>query len=124
MSEYELQVMEVLTATTLAATELFMFYVTLLASYLVAAYIAGRQLTSIQSFTVSVLFVFGAFLSAYATFNYMARAIEIATPLVSLYPDRYYGANPTAQKGTFILQVTGILACLKFMWDVRHPKMD
>ena len=122
MSEYELE--DLLTSTTLAGVEVFGLYLTVLASYLVAAYLAGRQLTKLQATTISVLFVFGAFLSAYTNFAYMARAIPIADSLELLHPERFYGAQPFAQRALFILEMLGIIACLKFMWDVRHPKEE
>lgn len=122
MTEYELE--DLLTSTTLAAVEVFGIYLTVLASYLVAAYLAGSKLNTTQAITVSVLFVFGAFLSAYTNFSYMARVIPIADSLELIHPDRLYGAQPYAQRALFVLQVLGILACLKFMWDVRHPKKE
>jgi len=120
MTEYELE--DLLTSTTLAGVEVFGLYLTVLASYLVAAYLAGRQLTTLQATTVSVLFVFGASLSAYTNFAYLARTIPFADSLELIHPDRIYGAQPLAQRAVFILEMLGIIACLRFMWDIRHPK--
>ncbi len=120
MTEYEL--LELLNSASFAATEVFMFYVTILASYLVASYFVGSNLTNMQALTISVLFVFAAFLGAYTTFSYMARAIEAANSLELLHPEQFYGAQPRMQIALFILQTLGIIACLKFMWDIRHPK--
>jgi hypothetical protein len=120
MSEYEL--LELLNSASFAATEVFMYYVTILGSYLVASYVVGSNLTSIQALTISVLFIFAALLGAYTTFSYMTRAIEAANSLELLHPERFYGAQPYAQRALLVLQVLGIIVCLKFMWDIRHPK--
>ena len=92
MTEYEL--LDLLTATSLASVEVFVYYITILGSYLVAAYFVGRQLTTTQTITISVLFVFGALMSIWSTSAYMARAIELADSLELLHPDRVYGAQP------------------------------
>ena len=122
MTEYEL--LDLLTATSLASLESFGYYLTILASYLVASYLAGRQLTTTQAATVSFLFVCGALSTAYSSFNYMARAVELVDSLELLYTNRTYGAQPFARNVLVGLQILGIIACLKFMWDVRHPKTE
>ena len=47
MTEYEL--LDLVTATSLASLESFGYFLTILASYLVASYLAGRQLTNTQA---------------------------------------------------------------------------
>ncbi len=122
MTEYELE--ELLTITTMAGVEVFAMYVTILGSYLVAAYLAGKRLSFTQSLTVSVLFVYAASLTTYVSYAYLARAIPMADALQVIHPDRLYGAQPITQGATLLLQAVGILTCLKFMWDIRHPKTE
>ncbi len=122
MTEYELR--DLLTATSLASMDVFAYYLTILGSYLVATYLTGRRLSAIQAITISVLFVFGAYTTAYSSFAYMARAVELADSLELLHPDATYGAQPFAQRVLFGIQILGIIACLKFMWDVRHSKTE
>ena len=124
MTEYELQAQEVLTATSLASMETFGYYLTILASYLVVAYMAGNKLTTSQAFTISILFIFGAMTTAYTSYAYLSRAVELADVLESLNPDRTYGAQPFSRNLIVALQFLGVLACLRFMWDVRHPKAE
>ena len=120
MTEYELQ--DLLTATSLAAMDVFAYYLTILASYLVATHHVGGRLSTLQAISISVLFVFGSYTTAYTSFSHMARAVELADSLELLHPDRMYGAQPFAQKALFGLQFLGIIVCLIFMWQVRHPK--
>ena len=122
MTEYEL--LDLSTATSFAAIETLGYYITILASYLVASYLVGRQLTPLQAATVSVLFICGAVSTAYTSFNYMARAVELADSLELLYESRTYGAQPRARDALVGMQILGVFACLKFMWDVRHPKAE
>ncbi len=122
MTGYEL--LDLVTSTSLAAAEAFGYYLTITASYLVAAYLAGKQLTTTQTMTISVLFVFGALVTIYSMFIYMSRAVDVADSLEMLHPDRFYGAQPFARTMFIVLQTLGLFACLKFMWDIRHPKAE
>jgi len=124
MTEYELQVQEVLTATSLASVEVFAYYTTVLGSYLIVAYLAGKQLTTTQAFIISVLFVFSSLMGVWSAFAYMARAVELADALELLHPDKTYGAQPFAQKGMAVVMTLGVVACLRFMWEIRHPKTE
>ena len=122
MTEYEIQ--DLLTATSLAAWDVFAYYLTILASYLVAAHLVGRQLGTLQAACISVLFVFGSYVTATTSFFYMARAIELADSLELLHPDRVYGGQPWGRNMLFGFQCIGIIVCLIFMWQVRHPKTE
>ena len=122
MTEFELR--ELLATNSFAAVEVFVFWTTAVTGYLVVAYLAGRQLTTTQSITISVLFVFVSLMAVWSSFAYMARAIEIADMLELVHPDKFYGAQPITQSGMVIVQTLGIMACVKFMWDIRHPKTE
>ena len=122
MTEYELQ--DLLTATSLAAWDVFAYYLTILASYLVATHLVGRRLSTLQAICISVLFVFGSFAAAQTSFFYMARAVELADSLELLHPDRVYGGQPFGRNMLFGFQCIGIIVCLFFMWQVRHPKTE
>jgi hypothetical protein len=122
MTEYELE--DLLTSTTLAAVESFGMYVTVVASYLIVAYLAGKQLTSQQTFVVSVLFTVAALLPTYSAYNYLARSIPFANALEVINPEVRYGAQPFTQYWTTLLLCAGIGASLKFMRDIRHAKNE
>ena len=122
MTEYELQ--DLLTATSLAAMDVFAYYLTILASYLVATHLVGGRISTLQAICISVLFVFGSYVTAYTSYSHMARAVELADSLELLHPDRVYGGQPFGQKAVFGFQCIGIIVCLLFMWQVRHPKTE
>lgn len=122
LTEYELE--DILTSTTLASVESFGMYITVVASYLVVAYLAGNKLTSQQTFIVSVLFSIAALLTTWSAYNYLGRSIPFADALEALNPGRRYGAQPYTQYWMTALLLAGICAALKFMWDIRHPKPE
>ena len=93
-------------------------YVTVSSGYLLVAYLAGKDLTRMQAVIITVLYV------TFATFNTIAVVSYFQT---AFYFGHTYGAGlapywPVYGLGS--LFALGILACLKFMWDVRHPKAE
>ena len=120
MTEYELE--DLLTSTSLAAVESFGMYVSITIAFLIASYLAGGKLSNPQAAVVSILFIVASGVSAWATMGYCSRSIPIANALEVLHPDRVYGMQPFVLITLLVLQTLGIVASLKFMWDVRHPK--
>ena len=122
MTEYEIQ--DLLTATSLAAWDVFAYYLTILASYLVATHLVGGRLSTLQAICISVLFVFGSYTTAQTSFFYMTRAVELADSLELLHPGRVYGGQPFGRNMLFGFQCIGIIVCLIFMWQVRQSKTE
>ena len=93
-------------------------YVTVTSGFLLVAYLAGNELTRLQTVIISVLYVTFAVFNTIAVVSYFQNAF---------YFGHTYGAGrmpywPVYGLGT--LFSLGILASLKFMWDVRHPKTE
>ena len=120
MTEYELA--DLLTSTTVAAVETFAVYISLMVAYLVATYLAGQKLSKPQIVTVSALYIVATSILIWAYYFYMSRAIRLADMLEELNPEAHYGAQPIARDILAVMMILGMLACLKFMWDSRHPK--
>jgi len=118
MTEFELKYL--LAENGMGALEAIGMYMTVTTAYLVAAYLAGRRLTTSQIITISGLYVVAAILCTWATSAYITSGIEIADALEVLHPDRIYGMQPIARLFCVALQGLGILASLKFMWDIRR----
>ncbi len=116
MTEYELE--DLLTGTSVAAVDSFGMYVTILVAYLIAAHLAGKQLSSLQIVTVSVLFVVASSITLWATYAYMSRSIPLADQLELINPHRTYGAQPLVRDIMAMVQSLGIIACLSFMWSI------
>ena len=122
MTEYEMA--DLLTSTTMAATETFSVYLSVTVAYLVAVYLIGRKLTTLQMATVSILYVVSAAVLIWAFYSYFSRSIPIADALEVINPDVNYGAQPFARNALVVVLVMGIFACLGFMWSIRHPKVE
>ena len=120
MTEYELE--DLLTSTSLAAVESFGMYISITTAFLIASYLAGGKLSNPQAAIVSILYVVASAVSAWATIGYCSRAIPLANALEVIHPERIYGMQPFVLVTLSALQTLGIIACLKFMWDIRHPK--
>lgn len=44
--------------------------------------------------------------------------------LTSLDPTFYEAPSPLSTLGMGIIMFLSIFACLKFMWDIRHPRIE
>ncbi len=91
-------------------------YLTVTSGFLLVAYFIGKDLTRLQTTIITVLYV------VFATFNTLAVMTYFQS---AFYFGHTYGLGRVPSwpiYGMPILFGLGILACLKFMWDVRHPK--
>ena len=122
MTEYEMA--ELLTGLVDGTIGSFLLDVSLLIAFLVATYLAANRMTRTQIVIVSALFSVAALLTAWATYSYMTRAVPLADQMEALNPGTRYGAQPWARDMLGILMILGVLASLKFRWDVRDHKLD
>jgi hypothetical protein len=99
-------------------------YITITSGYLIVAYLIGDKLTKTQVAIVNTLYIVMSSITAYGTtiwivrgayFSLQQSAIEVGMPLHATY-------IVPAMIGVFM--IGGIVTCLKFMWDVRHPKAE
>lgn len=122
MTEADLQ--ELTTMMTAAAMSSVSIYLSILSAFLVVAFMVGSQLTRSQAFVVSKLFLLGALFFTYATTGTFIRQSSIVDRLAEIAPDETYFVSEWVALTIGFIQLLGILACLKFMWDVRHPKTE
>ena len=115
---------QILAAATLV-TELFSgaasamsLYLTVTSGYLLVAYLVGKELTLPQTAIITTLFIFFTSANTVATVSYMSNAY---------YYGHTYGNGRAPfweAPATGMILSLGILASIKFMWDVRHPKTE
>lgn len=122
MTQAELQDLA-FTANALAANYIAIL-VTLISGYLIVAYMAGSKLQRQQVVLVNVLYGFTASLFLYAAIACYYKQIELLQALKLLAPENYYPAQPWIIVTVAAVFSLVILASLKFMWDVRHPKTE
>ena len=116
---------EQIIATATLVTELFSgassamsLYLTVTSGYLLVAYLVGRELTLPQTLIITTLFAFFTSANTVATVSYMSNAY---------YYGHTYGAGRApvwAAPVVGVILSLGVLASIKFMWDVRHPKSE
>ena len=104
-----------------------MMYLTVVSGYLLAAYAIGAHLTKGQVAFVSVLFFVFAASSTLAVVTQMGSLMELSYARVANFPDGPMRFDPNAIRLGYVwagMQAAGIVACLWFMWSIRHPKTE
>lgn len=92
-------------------------YFTAVSGYLIAAYLVGDKLTRSQLLITSTLFVVIALSMTFTSFGLSERAIQLEI--------EFEGERDALDSVSYIMltaQLLGILAALKFMFDIRKPK--
>jgi len=101
-------------------------YLSVISGYLIVAYLAGGSLTKSQVSLVNILFVVFSLFFAYATLMNFFLADMFSTNWADTTGNTFVEETSDFDLGFIItfalILVVGILASLKFMWDVRHPK--
>lgn len=100
--------------------------ITIISGYLVIAYVAGAHMNRSQILIVNSLYLFISSFTLWAivTLNGRAAAFEDIAYKMSSGPVaelQSRGDVATAMISAFSL---AIIATLKFMWDIRHPKTE
>ena len=121
MTEYELT--DSLTSLMSVASDIFAVYMSLLAAYLVSVYLVGHKLGATQVLIISTLFTVACSILIWGMYTFFSRAIPLADALEIINPDVRYGAHRVTRFVLVAVMSLGILACLKFMWDIRRGKL-
>ena len=122
MTEYEL--VDAIASFNSGAGSWSAMYFTILSAYLVAAYLAGAQLSHSQMLIVSGAFVVAASMCCFVAVSHTLRSLEFANEVRVLNPSRDFAVKPWVPLVWGALLSAGVLIALKFMWDVRHPKTE
>ena len=120
LTEYELldAAINVQTSITPSVT----IFLTIMSGYLVVAWLVGDKLTRPQVGLINVLFV------GFQTMMIMSWAgrwefyFRCVNTLHSFDPTFYAVTSPAIVAVFGILMLAALFGCLKFMWDIRHPK--
>jgi len=96
--------------------------ISLVSGYLVVAWLIGSKLTKSQLYLINSLFLGMNLLLGSAWVTRVQVALSYQSELLEINPERAGLVGPWLIPAVFILAISGITACLKFMWDVRHPR--
>ena len=92
--------------------------ITVMSAYLLVAYLVGKDLTLSQTIIATGLYLAFAGSGVVGIFSYYNEAFILS---------RTYGDGRFPVWWAYViggLYFAGILGCLKFMWDIRHPKAE
>ena len=96
-------------------------YFSALTGYLIVAYMAGDKLTGLQSAIITVGFVVFQLLITFGTVGQASRSVFLISKTSGEYQSGIM-INDTTVIVLAVLLLGGVVAALKFMWDIRHPK--
>ena len=120
MTEYELAD---LVASTIANSLIIApILISIASAYLVVAWVVGSKLDRSQVLLINSLFVSFTLLFGLSWARRIQVALSYQEELLKVNPDRMAEIGTWLPQGATILNILIILACLKFMWDIRHPK--
>lgn len=122
MTEFEL--IEAVNSTMSINGSLVLGYSTVISAYLVAAFVAGEKLNWQQFAIVSILFVFFSGSMVFALWGTGSRVAYLAEALRSIDPQHPIRYTYGFRNGVVVITGVGILASLKFMWDIRRSKIE
>ena len=104
--------------------DMLSLYLTATTGFLIAAYLIGDKLTRFQLITVSSLYLVFAIATSYLVVGYGVRGISYTWALAEVNPNTQIGATYVVPAALGFVLLSGIFACLIFMWQVRHPKTE
>lgn len=122
MTEYELA--DLMGAASGDSLVFIPLVISVVSGYLVVAWLVGSRLTRSQLYLINSLFVGMTTLLGFAWYTRIRVALSYQDELLGLNPDRVELVGAWLIPAVTILGLSGLVSCLKFMWDVRHPKKE
>jgi hypothetical protein len=104
------------------AISLVAIFVSILSGYLIVAYLAGKNMTRSQIVIVNTLFIGLAGFLVLAQLAFSNTSAELDYLALQISTQRSVEPQPYLAYTLTMFYGICIIAALKFMWDVRHPK--
>ena len=120
----EAELIEAINATLDIQMSVLMGYISIVTGYLLAAFVVGDRLTPLQTVFVSCLFIFATVMCTAAIWGSGSRIAYMVSGLLKADPLHPIIYSQNFRNAMTVLCSLGILAGLKFMWDIRHPKSE
>ena len=98
--------------------------VTVVSAYLVAAFVAGFKLQKSQVTLVNTLFGIFSIYGIAGMFAFARNATEMMLLSIEMSAQRTVHGLTIVPEATLIVFPLLVMACYKFMWDIRHPKAE
>ena len=100
-------------------------YFTLVSAYLVAGYLVGKELSRVQMSIVNTLYVVWASATIFGMITSMQGAADFQAQLITMGAESVRDLEGRLHASTYafnVIQASGILASLYFVWTVRRSK--
>jgi hypothetical protein len=120
LTEYELA--DLALSAQASATPTTALFVTIMSGYLIVAWMVGEKLTRAQVIFINAIFIFFQLSLAAAWSMRWIVSQRYSNALHSIDPAFYDLNNPALLIAFPIVMCATVPGCLKFLWNVRHPK--
>ena len=122
LTEYELA--ELLRSHTSDSLTFIPLILSMTSGYLIVAWLVGNQLTFSQVSLVNTLFTFSFVVFAMAWYRRIEAAESFQSELLAINPERVVLVPTNLVPSAAIVSILIVIASVKFMWDIRHPKAN
>jgi hypothetical protein len=122
MTEYEL--VDITANLAQGGISAISLYFTIITAYMIAAFVIGTRLTKNETVMISIIFIAAALFFVYVTGGVLFRQAYFVERLAEIETDTVHFAGVKMIVTIASIQLLGILISLKFMWDVRHRKIE
>ena len=122
MTEYELA--DLIASTNANSLVIITVMISLASAYLIVAWLVGGKLRTPQVVLINTLFVVFNIMFGLAWANRIRVAISYQDELLEINPDRLTVLSNWLLPAVSVFLIAVGLACLKFMWDIRHPRVE
>lgn len=102
----------------------FTVFLSVVFAYVVSAYLVGAKLTRTQVRMLTFVFVIVALFIIWGMAAYVNGGVRLSQ---QAFPDtdvRFFATRSWLAPFVFGVGIVILLVALKFMWDVRHPKIS
>ncbi len=102
-------------------------FLTVVSGYLIVAYLVGADLKRGQAALISALFVGYSTAQILAQLSQIDSLMRFSVTTAELFPNAPISTSPALIQLGYawpFLELLAMLASLKFMWDIRHPKTE
>ena len=106
------------------AASIIAIYLSVTSGYLIVSYLVGKNLTRMQNTLITGLYITFAVIITLATVANFDRAAYLLKFTEETYRSPLSSGLPAVAIITGPILLIGVAACVKFMWDVRHPKTE
>ena len=102
----------------------FAIWITIVSGYLIVAFLAGGRLDRSQVTILNTFYIMVSILVVYGIYGSFTTQAYYAYQLKLIAPESPQRMNQFMTWGITIPLILGVFAALKFMWDIRHPKIE